>query len=48
MTTTTKDAVIVSVLMIGGIAVMVTDAYKIPIRWLWDLTQTFWFTYIAF
>ena len=48
MTTRTKDAAIIAIVMVGGVALLVSDGHKVIIGWAWNLLNAFWNTYIAF
>ncbi len=48
MTTTTRQAITIAVLMIGGIAFLVSDLHRIIIAAVWPYLESFWATNIAF
>jgi hypothetical protein len=47
MTTRTKDAIVITILMLTGLA-MIGDLHRIILRAVWPYVQMFWETYIAF
>ena len=42
MTTTTRQAIFIAVLMVGGIAFLVGDLHKIIISAVWPYIEAFW------
>jgi hypothetical protein len=42
MTTTTRQAIFISLLMIGGIAFLVGDLHKDILRAVWPILEAFW------
>ena len=48
MTTTTRQAITLSALMIAGVAFLASDLHRIAIGYAWNLFQSFWSTFIAF
>lgn len=46
MTTTTRQAILATVLIIGGIAFLVGDLHRIILSAVWPYMVSFWDTYI--
>lgn len=42
MTTTTRQAIFITVLMIGGIAFLVGDLHRTILQAIWPFIESFW------
>ena len=47
MTTKTSEAIVAAILIIGGVALLVTDTHRTIIKFVWDILAGFYDNYIA-